>query len=48
MHIGLFDQKSYSAHIGDENNDECAQSLNVADLNQDGKDDLVFSADCNE
>ncbi|CAF1271274.1 unnamed protein product [Adineta steineri] len=40
--IGLFSRSPFTVHINGQNNGECAQSLKVADFNQDGRDDLVF------
>ncbi|CAF3770758.1 unnamed protein product [Adineta steineri] len=40
--IGLFSRSPSTIHINSQNNSECAQSLKVADFNQDGRDDLVF------
>lgn len=40
--IQLFDQNYLSFKLNLSNNGQCFHSLTVADLNQDGKDDLVF------
>ena len=39
---GLFDRKYLTFGTNADHNGTCCHSLNVADLNQDGKDDLVF------
>lgn len=42
--LGIFQKSDVLFYVDNENNnnDECAHSLKVVDLNQDGKDDLVF------
>ncbi|CAF1646323.1 unnamed protein product, partial [Adineta ricciae] len=40
--IGFFDKNYLSFHMDRIHNSKCFQSLKVIDLNQDGKDDLVF------
>ena len=40
--IGLFDRNYLSFETGYGNNTQCAHSLKVADLNQDGRDDLIL------
>jgi hypothetical protein len=40
--IGLFDRNYLSFETNNRKSDQCAHSLKVADLNRDGRDDLVF------
>jgi hypothetical protein len=40
--LGIFHENDISFYIGENSTDQCFRSLRSADLNQDGKDDLVF------
>jgi hypothetical protein len=40
--FGMFDRNYLSFEMNTSRSGKCSQSLKVADLNQDGKDDLVF------
>jgi hypothetical protein len=40
--LGIFHENDISFYIGENRTDQCFRSLRSADLNQDGKDDLVF------
>ncbi|CAF1269254.1 unnamed protein product [Adineta steineri] len=40
--FGIFHENDISFYVGNNNTDQCFQSLRSADLNQDGRDDLVF------
>ncbi len=40
--IGIFDRNYLSFDTNNRKSDQCAHSLKVADLNRDGRDDLVF------
>ncbi|CAF1065648.1 unnamed protein product [Adineta steineri] len=40
--LGIFSEAKISFHIGKKCTNQCFRSLTVADLNRDGKDDLIF------
>ncbi|CAF0857414.1 unnamed protein product [Adineta steineri] len=40
--LGIFSEEKISFQVGENCTDQCFQSLRVADLNRDGKDDLVL------
>ncbi|CAF1033339.1 unnamed protein product [Adineta steineri] len=40
--LGIFHENDIPFYVGKNNTDQCFQSLRSADLNQDGRDDLVF------
>jgi hypothetical protein len=40
--FGMFDQNYLSFEMNTNNSGKCSHSLKLADLNQDGRDDLVF------